>query len=139
MSKEPEVHDANKVDADKPYNTTRNPRSGNTPKEDENLANKGTAHEKHENTEATKKSLTTEDTGFFNAKGTAYANLPHSEEAVTSGPYDPTVTGPDREGQIPDQPVEGDDFNKKNQAAVDEALKAELKRAKDFKPAKEEK
>lgn len=126
------VHDAEKVDADKPYNTTRNPRSGNTPKENENIANKGTQAEKHPNTETTKRSATTEDTGFFDSKGTAYANLPHSEELVTGGPHDPTVAGPDREGQIPDQPTEGDDFNVKNQKALEKAQAEERKRGEEL-------
>jgi hypothetical protein len=43
------------------------------------------------------------DTGFFNSKDMAYANLPKSDEPVTGGPYDPTVQGPDKDGQIPNQ------------------------------------
>lgn len=48
--------------------------------------------------------ITEPDLGFFETKGTVYANLPHSDEPVTSGPYDPTVLG-SKDGQIPDQPV----------------------------------
>lgn len=44
------------------------------------------------------------DTGFQNANKTAYANLPEAQEPVTAGPYDPTVLGPDTDGQIPNQP-----------------------------------
>ena len=44
------------------------------------------------------------DTGFQNANKTAYANLPEAQEPVTAGPYDPTVAGPDKDGQIPSQP-----------------------------------
>lgn len=32
-----------------------------------------------------------EDIGFFPTEGTVYANLPQSNEAVTAGPYNPTV------------------------------------------------
>ena len=41
------------------------------------------------------------ETGFFDTKGMAYANLPKSNEEVTAGPYDPTVRGADKDGQIP--------------------------------------
>lgn len=44
------------------------------------------------------------DMGFQNSNKTAYANLPEAQEPVTAGPYDPTVTGPDKDGQIPNQP-----------------------------------